>query len=317
MSAVIRKGDLILFFAGDSWLSKSISFLTNAEVTHAAMVYSDDSVIEILADGVQVNKIADWNNEKKGKKAYVMRHKTELDYGPLKKAADAYLDSGVSYDFPGLYLLGALLIYNKFVPTARFMKCTELILEMAVWQLDHYIQKKILHNTGKAMVCSQFVCQIFYDCGKDYRIPIVDGCFSLKRNADACSPGEICLAELLKERPLDRAAEEKDCFGGEGTNQDSLSGILAKDSVEDAARKLYLALTDYADEEADAGGLASEPENTDRVLSLAGRFLEKVKQLQQRIGEDMPLDTMFVTVADLACHAPCLERIDTVYIERA
>lgn len=31
----------------------------------------------------------------------------------------------------------------------------------------------------------------------------------------------------------------------------------------------------------------------------------------------MPLDTMFVTVADLACHAPCLERIDTVYIERA
>lgn len=68
MSAVIRKGDLILFFAGDSWLSKSISFLTNAEVTHAAMVYSDDSVIEILADGVQVNKIADWNNEKKGRK---------------------------------------------------------------------------------------------------------------------------------------------------------------------------------------------------------------------------------------------------------
>lgn len=52
---------------------------------------------------------------------------------------------------------------------------------------------------------------------------------------------------------MDRAAEEKDCFGGEGANRDSLSGILAKDSVEDAARKLYLALTDYADEEADAG----------------------------------------------------------------
>ncbi|MDE6203613.1 MAG: hypothetical protein K2G19_09090, partial [Lachnospiraceae bacterium] len=112
MSAAIKKGDMILFFAGDTWLSKSISYLTNSEVTHAAMVYSDDAIIEILADGVQVNKIADWNNVGKGKKAYVMRHKPELDYAPLKRSADAYLNADVSYDFPGLYLLGALLIYN-------------------------------------------------------------------------------------------------------------------------------------------------------------------------------------------------------------
>ncbi|MDE7334110.1 MAG: hypothetical protein K2O16_18160 [Lachnospiraceae bacterium] len=316
MSAAIKKGDMILFFAGDTWLSKSISYLTNSEVTHAAMVYSDDAIIEILADGVQVNKIADWNNVGKGKKAYVMRHKPELDYAPLKRSADAYLNADVSYDFPGLYLLGALLIYNKFVPTARFMKCTEFILEMAVRQLDHAIQKQIRHNPGKAMVCSQFIYQLFYDCGGDYRIPIVDGCFSLKKNTNACCPGEICLAELLEEQSMDGLAEADNFPGTEEREADFTSGIPAEDAVENAARELYLALTDSGQAN-DAGGLLAGTENTDRVLSLAGRFLDKLKELKQRAGADLPLDAMFVTVADLASHAPSLERIGAVYIERA
>ncbi len=97
MNHTIKKGDMILFFAGDTWLSKSISYLTGSEVTHAAMVYSGDSIIEILSDGVQVNKIAVRDDESKGKKAYVMRHRPELDYGPLKRSADAYLNAVIGF----------------------------------------------------------------------------------------------------------------------------------------------------------------------------------------------------------------------------
>lgn len=313
MNHAIKKGDMILFFAGDTWLSKSISYLTGSEVTHAAMVYSGDSIIEILSDGVQVNKIAVRDDESKGKKAYVMRHRPELDYGPLKRSADAYLNVGISYDFPGLYLLGALLIYNRFVPAPRFVKCTELILELAVLQLDHFIQKQIRHNPGKAMVCSQFIYQLFYDCGGEYQIPIVNGCFSVKNEEDGCSQKKICLAELLKESAVDTADEN---LSAEKTEEQApLSGAVTEDIIENAARELYLSLTDTGYEE-ENGSLLSEPENLDKVCFLAGQFQDRVKRLRKKLRADFPLDAMFVTVADLACHAPSLERVDTVYIER-
>lgn len=314
MNNVIKKGDMILFFAGDTWLSKSISYLTGGEVTHAAMMYSEDSIIEILSDGVQVNKITVGYDESKGKKAYIMRHRPELDYEPLKKSADAYLSAGINYDFPGLYLLGALLIYNKFVPAPRFVKCTELILELAVRQLDHFIQKQIRHNPGKAMVCSQFIYQLFYDCGGEYRISIVDGCFSFKNKEDGRGQEKICLAELLKDKPIDAASDEN-LYGEKETAQDFLSGTVTEDSIEKAARELYLSLTDTGWEE-EAGGPLAKPENLDKVSFLAGQFQDRVKQLQEKFGADFPLDAMFVTVADLASHAPSLERVDTVYIER-
>ncbi len=313
MSDAVKKGDMILFFAGDTWLSKSISYLTGGEVTHASMVYSEDSIIEILAGGVQVNKIAVWDDERKGKKAYIMRHKPELKYEPLKKSADTYLNSDIIYDFPGLYLLGALLIYNKFIPTPRFLKCTELILELAVCQLDHFIQKKIRHNPGKAMVCSQFIYQLFYDCGGEYRIPIVGGCFSVKDQEDGCSQGKICLAELLKEKAP--KAEDENLYGKEEEMPDTWPGGVTEESIERTAKELYLALT-AAGQEEETDSQLSGTENMDKVCSLAGRFMDRVKQIQEILGADFPLDAMFVTVADLAHHAPSLERVGTVYIER-
>lgn len=313
MNDTIKKGDMVLFFAGDTWLSKSISYLTGGEVTHAAMMYAEDSIIEILSDGVQVNQVAVWHEEGKGKKAYVMRHRKGLAYEPLKKSADAYLAADISYDFPGLYLLGALLIYNKFVPTARFLKSTELILELAVRQLDHFIQKQIRHNPGKAMVCSQFIYQLFYDCGGAYRIPIVDGCFSVNNKTDGCSQKEICLAQL-GETFVDAAADERRS-GRKEAVLDDCSVTVTEQSIEMAAKELYLSLTDIeCGMEGDE--LCSSPANMDKASFLAGQFLNRVKELREKLGADYPLDAMFVTVADLASHAPDLERVDTVYIER-
>lgn len=305
MTTALQKGDILLFFAGDSWLSKSISYLTNSEVTHAAMVYSEDSIVEILADGVQLNKI----ELKEGKKAYLMRHDPTLDFEPLKKSADAYLNSKVLYDFPGLYLLGGLLIYNKLVPTPHILKYTRLILEADILLLDKFIQQKLLHHSEKPMVCSQLIYQIFYDCGGNYQIPIVGGCLSVSGIKNS-RPDTVRLIDLLNENQSRKTSPAISTMKTENGN------ITSPAFTENIARELYLALT-----EADASPisnpdtLSASPE-LDCVLSLAGQFLEKLKLLLRQIDSNLPLDAMFVTPGDMAYHAPSLKRIDTVYLER-
>ena len=310
MKTKLQKGDLLLFFAGDTWLSKSISYLTNAEVTHAAMVYSEDSIVEILAGGPQINKISLQDSEQKGKKAYLMRHIPELDFEPLKKSADAYLGADVVYDFPGLFLLGGLLIYNKIVPSPQMLICAELILEAAILMLDRFIQKEILHHPGKYMVCSQFVYQVFYDCGGDYRIPVVNGCFSVKNEKDECREGKIRLADFLDENCALEADSAEPFYSINESDIDSPS------LTEDLSEKLYLALSQSEQETMELNSMSAKLHSRNRVLSLANRFLDKVKQLQQKLNMNLPLDAMFVTVADLAYHAPSLQKIDTLYIER-
>ncbi|MDE5910476.1 MAG: hypothetical protein K2H52_17370 [Lachnospiraceae bacterium] len=310
MKTTLQKGDMILFFAGETWLSKSIAYLTNAEVTHASMVYSEDSIVEILADGPQVNKISLQDNDRQGHKAYLMRHVPELCFAPLKQSADAYLQSDAFYDFPGLFLLGGLLIYHKIIPSFQILNCTELILEAGILMLDRFIHQKLLHHTGKPMVCSQFIYQLFYDCGGNYRIPIVNGCFSARKNTDACCKGEICLADLLREGSSMKAENAISSFSIKEEDMDAPS------FAENLSEKLYLALSQSEQALLDLNFLSAKPHDTSRVLSLARQFLDRVKQLQLKLDMDLPLDAMFVTVADLAYHAPSLEKIDTIYVKR-
>lgn len=328
MNTILQKGDMILFFRGDTWLSKSISYLTGAEVTHASMVYSEDSIIEILAGGVQITKIALKDSEQDAKKAYLMRHIPELDFQPLKDSADAYLNADIKYDFTGLYLLGGLLIYKKFVPSPRFLNCTGIILEAGLLLLNRFIRKEFLHDSGKAMVCSQFIYQLFYDCGGDYRIPIVDGCLSVNNRTNkpetlltpkTCPTEEICLADLLAlDMKQDMASMEED---NDLLFTVSEADIDSPSFMEDVAKELYFTLTGSSSESENdtataANGLFAKSTHINHVLSLARKFLDKSRQLQEKIGLSLPLDAMFVTVADLAYHAPSLQKIDTVYVKR-
>ena len=48
----MKPGDVIIFEAGDSWLSKCIAKLTNSTVSHAAIRYSGDKMIEMGRNGI-------------------------------------------------------------------------------------------------------------------------------------------------------------------------------------------------------------------------------------------------------------------------
>lgn len=172
MNKKLTKGDIILFRAEDDWLSRAIAWFTESDVSHATMAYSEDSIVELGARGVSVDKV----DVSEGEGIYVMRLVPEMDSAPLIAAADAYLNAGVRYDYPDLFILAGMLIYKRIPPTRDVLHISSKILTVCGFMLDEMIQHALLHHTDQAMVCSEFVYNVFYDCGNDYRIQIKDSC---------------------------------------------------------------------------------------------------------------------------------------------
>ena len=111
----MKPGDVIIFEAGDSWLSKCIAKLTNSTVSHAAIRYSGDNMIEMGGNGIQLSRCRETAHG--GEKAYLLRLSPEKDPAPLIAAAKRYLDEDVQYDYPDLIFFAGLLIYRTVRPT--------------------------------------------------------------------------------------------------------------------------------------------------------------------------------------------------------
>jgi hypothetical protein len=184
----IKPGDIMIFEAGDDFIGRSIAWLTDSTVSHAAMVYGDDEIVEMGANGIVTNG---FRLDEKGKKAYLLRLNASPDAAPLINAATVYLDAGTEYDYPALFMLAGLLIYRHVRPTPRWQKVTDAILSRACLQLDKMIKQA---NKKNAMVCSQLVYQCYLDCGEDYAILMSDDFL-----ADIMDHrGTICLADLAR-----------------------------------------------------------------------------------------------------------------------
>lgn len=302
MSTKLNKGDIIIFKAEDDWLSKSIAWLTNSDVSHAAMVYSENSIIEIGIRGIGIHKV----NTSNGRGAYIMRLKAEVDAEPLIQSADKYYRSKIQYDFPALFLLAGLLVRKKFNPTTRLLSITNRILSSACLELDKYMQKVILHHGERDMVCSQLVYQIFYDCGGSYQIQIKQKKkFSLLA-VDHSSA--ICLEDLAENLPENNSLKQP------------LSNHLPEldnTVINSEAKELYTALCESEKAVAALGNDFSQsiPDLQEGALN-ARKFLDKTKELLSLAGSDFPMDAMFVTPADLAYHTSNLKLQGQIGITR-
>lgn len=302
MSTKLNKGDIIIFKAEDDWLSKSIAWLTNSDVSHAAMVYSENSIIEIGIRGIGIHKV----NTSNGRGAYIMRLKAEVDAEPLIQSADKYYRSKIQYDFPALFLLAGLLVRKKFNPTTRLLSITNRILSSACLELDKYMQKVILHHGERDMVCSQLVYQIFYDCGGSYQIQIKQKKkFSLLAVNHSSA---ICLEELAENLPENNSLKQP------------LSNHLPEldnTVINSEAKELYTALCESEKAVAALGNDFSQsiPDLQEGALN-ARKFLDKTKELLSLAGSDFPMDAMFVTPADLAYHTSNLKLQGQIGITR-
>lgn len=170
---MLKKGDILVFKAAQgNFVDQCIARLTNSKVSHAAMVYSDDSLIEMNANGVGVYGM----EVKEGNSVYVLRMLSEPNPELLIKSANAYLDAKAIYNFPSLVILAGLLVYRNM--RNDIFDISGKIIKAACYELDQWLLQAA-HSTVPALICSQLVYQIYYNCGSDYQIDIKGGIFDL------------------------------------------------------------------------------------------------------------------------------------------
>lgn len=114
--ANLQPGDILIFEAGDNWLSKCIAKLTDSNVSHAAMCYQDGTMVEMGSRGMVCSTC---KQAEKGDSAYLLRLDPEQDAAPLLAAAKLYLDETVYYDYPDLVFFAGLIIYRAIRSTKR------------------------------------------------------------------------------------------------------------------------------------------------------------------------------------------------------
>lgn len=293
----LQSGDILVFEAGDNWLSKCIAKLTDSNVSHAAMCYQDGTIVEMSSSGIVCStckEVAD------GDKAYLLRLSPEQDAAPLLAAAKEYLDEMVYYDYPDLVFFAGLIIYRAVRSTKRWQKIMDYILDLACAELDKMINKLIHKDGKKAMVCSQLVYQIYLDCGEDYKIQIHNG---LLQNGNMLSE-QVCLAEL---------AAKSDAISAENTaTADSLeSAEFQEPKMEEIFKEFYGAMEES--EQADCELCASN--DLSGLVDKAKKFLDKVEEILERAGVELPVYALFVAPSDLL-KADNLDNKGTVQITR-
>ena len=293
----IKLGDIIIFDGGDDWLGKAICSLTKSKVSHAAMVYKENEIVEMGSKGIAVSKIA----VKSGTDAHLLRLSPEKPYQPLGDTAKKYVDASISYDYPALVFLAGLLIYRNIRPTPRWQKITDFVLSIACNSLDKLLDK-IIHKGSKerAMVCSQLVYQIYMDCGKDYLIKISDGLLTNNMVTD-----EICLADLAM-----NMNSTPDLIAFDELNYDDID-------IEEISKELFLSISE-SDELMFSSNemLSSETVLHSATTQKAKKILDLLEQILKYSHIDIPVKSIFVTPADLYMYAENLDNICDFTLDR-
>lgn len=278
-------GDILIFKADDKWISKLIAWGTFSDVSHAAMIYADGQMVEMGLDGIMDCKIR-LGGGAASETAYQMRLTPARDAAPLIRAANRYLDAKIRYDIPALVLLGIALIYRHLHPSTRVYHLLEQLLTLACMEIDKLIAELLGHPD--AMVCSQFVYQVYQDCGDAYQINIHDGV--LQAQASGAADG-VRLMDFIPQ-------------AGAFTLAPLAAGNI---NVETLCHELYDAVY-----EAQAARETLPPPCT--LTSTARGLHERMTDLAKAAG--IPLEALRVMPADLAYHADNLQRVSEIEVER-
>lgn len=281
--AILQSGDVLVFVAGDNWLSKCIAKLTDSNVSHAAMCYQDGTIVEMSSRGMVCSTCKEAAD---GDSAYLLRLNPEQDAAPLLAAAKGYLDEKVYYDYPDLVFFAGLIIYRAVRSTKRWQKIMDYILELACAELDKMLNKLIHKDGKKAMVCSQLVYQIYLDCGDDYKIQIHDGLLQLQK--ENMLSEQVCLAEL---------AAKHDVISVENiaTTDNSVSVEFQAPDMEAVFKELYGAMEESEQEDCEL----CTSNDLKGLVDKAKKFLDKMEEILERSGVELPVRALFVAPSDL------------------
>ncbi|EGG6885826.1 hypothetical protein HI972_004975 [Salmonella enterica] len=161
--------DVLLFSPEEnSFISQAITFLTNANVSHAALYFHSAPPAIIEETPPQISE-SPAEKRFRGRTIHVYRHTSAPFLDPVITAAGQHLNNQEPYDHSGLYMVGLLLMYKKFSMTSKKQRAVIRILKKLTTTFTRYIQKR--QTPGKhPMTCSQFVAQCFDDAGAAFRL---------------------------------------------------------------------------------------------------------------------------------------------------
>ena len=172
----LQPGDILLFSGAKDRISRAIMLLTDSLVTHSALSYKKNGeIVEETPPSIRTSKLDIHSERLKGRKIYVNRfNKHQNSMAPVLEAATGYLNQEIPYAKNNLYLLGLILIYEKWTPNTLLKKVMIKIFKKLASLIGEYINK--YKSPGKLpMVCSQFVYQCYEDAGSDYHLRIKNG----------------------------------------------------------------------------------------------------------------------------------------------
>jgi len=304
----LKTGDVLLFSPEKgSFISWAITFLTDANVSHAAMFYNkeDNTIIEETPPQVAVNEATERFT---GRKIHVRRLKEITDLDKVISASTTFLNEKEPYDNTGLYFVGALLIYKKFTPDTIKQRIIVKILQKVTASIVNYINKH-KHPGELPMVCSQFVAQCYEDAGAQYKLQItnarmrimnsqnesvslLDQAITSQSNLDK----ESSWSELLKSNVRLNEIQETD----EELCEELKDAFTMTNIVEDSSTTLSQELIDAVSDFGHAHHLLN-----------ANNELRTNKQTTS-FGILKDMENMFVTPGDLLNHCSNLQDIGEI-----
>ena len=292
----LKAGDVLLFSAEEgSWISKAITTLTDAPVSHAAMTYQIPT--KLIEETPPAVRVADATIRFPGRTVHVMRLNKPLDdFKPVMDVAAKYLNGEAPYAMTNLYLLGILLLYKKFTPNNTTQKATLRILKrLTAMLIDAINQSK--YPDKHPMICSQFVFECYQEAGKAYRLTINHGNLQ---------------SESTRASLLERAFKH--------TRQEAHLKSMTEDSAsdEELAKELFESMNDEA---MLASGTVSED-----LLDAIHDFAQAIHALSQELDLEkadpkqgiailQAQSAMFVTPGDLLQHCPELSHIGEIKLK--
>lgn len=298
MTDSVQTGDILLFEAPqDSLLSRCIAALTNSTVSHAAVFCGNGKIIEMGSSGIMENKIQIGDE---GQKAYSMRLSSHPASGPIVSNAKKYLEQEIKYDYVSLFILCGLIIYREHRPTEKWQKTANLALRLGLKKLDQLLNRQLKKDKKPVMMCSQLAYQSYLDSGKDYRIKFNQ---SLLQGQDkGTMDAQPRIADLLDEMSN---SVELDLVQQAETVTEISNDKLAKKM-----------LNAFEDEQNTNDQMDQAAAWSPQVLNLAKQFLDTAEKWLEKINPDIPLESLFVTPADLLEHSSNLEQVAELAVKR-
>lgn len=293
----LKAGDVLLFSPEEgSWISKAITWLTDAPVSHAAMTYQIPT--KLVEETPPAVRVANATVRFVDRTVHVMRlHKPIDDFKPVMDVAAKYLNGEAPYAMNNLYLLGILLLYKKFTPNDKAQKIILKILKSLTERLLDAINQ-MKYPDKHPMVCSQFVFECYQEAGKAYHLTIKNG---------------MLQSDSTRPNLLNKAFKHT-----RGESQLQALTATADNNDEELAKQLYEAMNDET--------LLATGAVSDELLDVIHDFAQTLHAVSQQLDLDkadskqglailQAQSSMFVTPGDLLRHCPDLRHVGDIKLK--